>query len=122
MKKRCGVCGEQFRGRSDKKFCSAYCRSAYHNRIYAREDREMRRINNILRRNRRLLRNHLSPGQPRISLLQLVKKGFRPDYCTGIIPMDNERIYYRCYEIVYEVNELEQVVQLKLAVATAGTS
>jgi len=121
MKKRCFVCGESFRGRSDKKFCSAYCRSSYHNRIYAREDREMRRINNILRRNRRLLLSHLSDQRPSANLMRLVEQGFRTDYCTGYTLMDSGRVQYRCYEVCYEVNETEQTVVLSKAVALART-
>lgn len=120
MKKWCFVCGESFRGRSDKKFCSAYCRSTYHNRIYAREDREMRRINSILRRNRRLLLSHLSTQQARTSLIRLVEQGFKPDYCTGYLRMDNDRVQYRCYEVCYEVDEVAQTVELREMAKVAG--
>lgn len=121
MKKRCFVCGESFRGRSDKKFCSAYCRSSYHNRIYAREDREMRRINNILRRNRRLLLAHLSKQQPVADLLQLVEEGFRPDYCTGYTLTDTGQVQHRCYEVCYEIDDARQMILLSESGSLATT-
>lgn len=119
MKKRCIACGDSFRGRSDKKFCSAYCRSSYHNRIYAREAREMRRVNSILRHNRRLLLTHLSREEPVVDLFTLLQEGFCPEYCTGYIPLENGRGQFLCYEVCYEWDEVEQTIRLTQAAAAA---
>lgn len=113
MKRRCFVCGESFRGRSDKKFCSAYCRSAYHNRIYADEDRCLRRINNILRRNRRLLMAYASVDSGWISKQRLLDQGFLPAYCTGYVQHSDGTVRYLCYELIYQFEDNGRLVHIE---------
>ena len=55
MKRKCEECGDEFVGRADKKFCSDQCRSAFNNRLNKDATNFMRNINNILRKNRRIL-------------------------------------------------------------------
>ena len=51
----CKECGQKLSGRRDQKFCSDYCRNTFNNRLNEDSTNYMRRINNILRRNRRIL-------------------------------------------------------------------
>ncbi|MBN2521295.1 MAG: hypothetical protein JXB17_12355, partial [Bacteroidales bacterium] len=54
-KKLCTECGEPIHGRSDKKFCCDQCRNIFNNRLNSNLNNYMRNINNVLRKNRRIL-------------------------------------------------------------------
>lgn len=98
--KTCLLCGKTFRGRSDKKFCDDYCRSAYNNDQKAVVNNFMRNVNNALGRNRRILENCLGTGMKtaNISGEKLLQKGFRFKYHTHIYTAKNGNTYFYCYE------------------------
>ena len=54
-KKVCLDCGETIKGRSDKKFCNDICRNSYNNKLNSDTTNYVRNVNNILRKNRRVL-------------------------------------------------------------------
>ena len=54
-KRKCLECGDPFDGRQDKKFCSDQCRTTHFNKQNTDQNKFMRNINNILRKNRRIL-------------------------------------------------------------------
>ncbi|KKQ83435.1 MAG: hypothetical protein UT04_C0032G0014 [Candidatus Daviesbacteria bacterium GW2011_GWF2_38_7] len=56
-KKTCIECGETIVGRSDKKFCCDLCRNSYNNKQNSESTNLVRNINNILRKNRRILQS-----------------------------------------------------------------
>ena len=62
MEKSCLQCGDKISGRSDKKFCSDYCRNAFNNDQNRDVNNYVRNINNILRKNRRILAELNVPG------------------------------------------------------------
>ena len=71
----CRYCGEAISGRSDKKFCDDQCRSNFNSRMnYASP--EIRTVNSILRRNRRILDSLASLGNAQIDMSNLHEKGF----------------------------------------------
>ncbi len=45
MKNTCVECGEEIKGRADKKFCSDQCRSAFNNRLNSDATNFIRNIN-----------------------------------------------------------------------------
>ena len=55
MQKTCLECGEKIVGRVDKKFCSDYCRNAHHNNLNKDRKNLVRNVNNLLRKNYRIL-------------------------------------------------------------------
>jgi len=55
VNKYCLLCNEKLSGRIDKKFCSDYCRTQYHNVRNKLSADLIRKINTILKRNRRIL-------------------------------------------------------------------
>lgn len=55
MKGNCLECKAEFRGRTDKKFCSDPCRSAFHNRRNQKPNGVVRLVNRQLGRNYRIL-------------------------------------------------------------------
>lgn len=104
MKKRaCIECGESFNGRSDKKFCSDVCRNAYNNKLNSDSTNYVRNINNILRKNRRII-EELLPGETlTVSKQKLMDKGFNFRYFTHITTTKTNKRYFFCYEYGYLV-------------------
>jgi hypothetical protein len=99
----CLSCGEPLKGRSDKKFCDDYCRNAYHNNLNSDENNFVRNVNNILRRNRRILEQLIPQGQEtgNASKTKLLEKGFQFKYLTDILKTQKGKTYYFCYEYGY---------------------
>ncbi len=99
--KYCLLCKEKLEGRRDKKFCSDYCRTEYHNRRNRELAEPVRRINAILKSNRRILAE-LNPVRKTVVSRQILKaKGFNFRYFTSIYNTKNGNRYYMCYEYGY---------------------
>src|SRR5688572_19823179 len=81
--KTCVECGITLKGRADKKFCSDQCRSTYNNKLNSDETSYMRNVNNILRKNRRILLDLNPEGKNRVSREKLRTKGFDFNYFTS---------------------------------------
>jgi lysozyme family protein len=94
------------RGRIDKRFCDDYCRSAYNNQQY-QQNRGLgfvRRVNNVLRKNRRILEELVPAGaeMAKVPKSRLVKKGFNFNYLTCEQASGAEGVVYQfCYEYGY---------------------
>lgn len=101
MNTKCIECGDKIMGRSDKKFCTDQCRSAYNNRLNSDSNNIMRNINNTLRKNRRILLEANPEGKSKISREHLIKKGFKFDYITNLYQTKNGHTYYFCYDQGY---------------------
>ncbi len=97
----CIECGEKLVGRIDKKFCSDSCRIAYNNRLNSSDTSYMRSVNNILRRNRRILQALNPTGKTRISREKLLEKGFDFNYFTSQYKTRDGAIYHYCYDQGY---------------------
>ena len=101
MNKKCLDCGNMLTGRSDKKFCSDYCRSSFHNKRNSSENNYMRRITYVLRKNRRILLQLNPTGKVKIHRSALLIKGFDFNFITSLYRNKRGRIYYFCYEQGY---------------------
>lgn len=97
----CIECGSPFRGRVDKKFCSDLCRIAFNNRLNSDDIHYMRNVNNILRKNRRILIAMNPTGKNKVSHEKLKAKGFNFSYFTSIYKTREGSLYYYCYEQGY---------------------
>lgn len=97
-KKKCLECEEMFLGRSDKKFCSDSCRSSHNNRLNSDATNFVRNINNILRKNRRILEALNPNGKARIHKDKLMEEGFKFSYFTNQYVTKSGNIYHFCYE------------------------
>jgi hypothetical protein len=97
----CLECGEPFRGRIDKKFCSDTCRIAFNNRLNSDDTSYVRNINNILRRNRRILMSMNPTGKNKVSYEKLRSRGFDFNYFTSTYKTREGAQYYYCYEHGY---------------------
>lgn len=101
MEKQCLECGEPIKGRIDKKFCSDLCRNSFNNRNNSDLNNTIRNINNILRRNRRILEDLTPEGKSKVTRDKLILKGFNFNYFTNIYQTKNGNQYFFCYEYGY---------------------
>jgi len=100
-KKYCKECAEEIHGRKDKQYCSDYCRATNHNNRYEDQYTLIRRINKIIRRNRKILFSLNPQGVTTISKLQLIEAGFQFEYHTNISHTSSGKTYYFCYDQGY---------------------
>lgn len=101
MERTCLECGARLAGRSDKKFCADQCRTSYNNRLNAETNKSIRNINNILKRNRRILAALRREGMTMVPGGRLREAGFDFAYFTGIRRLGRRKTCYFCYEEGY---------------------
>lgn len=97
----CLECGDKLKGRKDQKFCSDYCRNVYNNRLNEDASNYVRRINNILRKNRRILDKLNPEGKKTVDAITLAEEGFNFHYFTNTYETKKGTVYYFCYEQGY---------------------
>jgi hypothetical protein len=97
----CTECGIGFTGRSDKKFCSDQCRTAFNNRLRSVENDYIKGVNNILRKNRRILFDLNPSGKVKISREKMQVRGFDFNYFTSTYTTKEGALYYYCYDYGY---------------------
>ena len=112
-KKVCLDCGETIKGRSDKKFCNDICRNSYNNKLNSDTTNYVRNVNNILRKNRRLLEENLKGDTTTMSKQKLTDKGFNFKYYTNQMVTKTNHVYNYCYEYGYMLIEKELVLIVK---------
>lgn len=101
MSKQCPECGEQIKGRADKKFCSDLCRNAYNNKLNSDTNNYVRNVNNILRKNRRILQELIPEQTAKATKTKLLHKGFNFQYYTNDYTTKKGATYFFCYEYGY---------------------
>lgn len=98
----CPECGDKIIGRSDKKFCSDQCRNTFNNKLNSDVSNTVRNINNILRKNRRILQSLTKQsGKTMVSKDILLSKGFNFTYHTHTYITKKGVNYHFCYEHGY---------------------
>lgn len=112
--KTCLDCGDTIKGRSDKKFCNDQCRNNYNNKLNTDASSQVRSINAVLRKNRRIL-EELIPveGKGVVAKKKLTDKGFNPDYHTHTYITQKGDTYKFCYEYGYLSLEAEKWMLVK---------
>lgn len=103
--RKCLECSDTLRGRADQKFCSDACRNSYNNRNHSDVTSLMRNVNNILRKNRKILLNCTEAKKTKISRDNLIQKGFNFTYFTHIYTTKKGSSYYFCYDYGYLILE-----------------
>lgn len=102
MEKRlCPECETPLLGRADKKFCSDQCRNNWHNRQNRDDTLVVRNINNILRRNRRILQDLNVKDKTPVKRKKMADKGFDWRYVTEQFSTKSGRTYSFCYDMGY---------------------
>lgn len=101
MENICLECGTRLMGRIDKKFCNDQCRNNFHNKEKRFGSEHMRRVNAILRKNRKILMEFNPTGKSKVKGRELSDKGFNFKYFTNIYTTKEKRKYYFVYEHGY---------------------
>ena len=101
--KLCLCCEKPLKGRSDKKFCDDYCRSNYNHKLNIDANPLIRKINNTLKKNRRILQelNSRDGVTTKVSRQKLIDKAFHFKYYTHTYTNKKGTLYYFCYEYGY---------------------
>lgn len=100
--RKCLECGTPIQGRRDKKFCDDQCRNDFNNRLLSETSEEFKAINQILRKNRKILEVMISPeGKSKIAGKSLAEKGFNFTYITHLYTTKSGSTYRYCYEYGY---------------------
>ncbi len=98
MERKCRNCESRLFGRADQKFCSDQCRSDYNNRLNGKDNNLIRRIDGILRKNRRIMESLNPNGKIKVHRSKLIEMGFDFNYYTNIFKTRNGNTYYFCYD------------------------
>ena len=97
----CLECNQALNGRKDQKFCADYCRNVFNNRLNEDATNEMRKINRILRKNRKILEGLNPNGTASVSVYSLSEQGFNFHYHTNVFKTQKGTCYYFCYDQGY---------------------
>ena len=101
MEKSCPECGEKIIGRTDKRFCSDYCRNAHHNKANKDSSQLIRNTNNLLRKNYRILEELNPNDKTSVSRTKLLAKGFNFEFFTSIYTTKTGKQYFFVYDQGY---------------------
>jgi len=102
--KACLACRKTIKGRTDKKFCDDFCRNNYNNHLKSSDNNYVRNINNVLRKNRRIIATLLEgvkEGNVKAPKDRLTVYGFVFKYYTHTYKNQKGGIYYFCYDYGY---------------------
>jgi hypothetical protein len=112
--KTCLECNKTLKGRVDKKFCDDLCRNSYNNKLNSDTNAYVRNINNLLRRNRRVLEEVLaSEEMVKVQKTKLIEKAFSFKYFTHTYTNKKGNIYFFCYEYGYLLLEGDLLLVVK---------
>jgi len=101
QKTTCLECGEPLKGRSDKKFCSDYCRNAYNNNVNKDSKNLIRNTNNRLRKNYKILTELNTTGKIKVTRSKLIQNNFDFNFFTSIYTTKTGNTYFYCYDQGY---------------------
>jgi predicted nucleic acid-binding Zn ribbon protein len=102
-KKQCIQCGNEFRGRADKKYCSVDCKNIYNYNKRKETQSVTEQIDKILHRNREILSTVMGPKRKRIHIarLELERMGFNFNYITGYYINSAKKTYHYVYDFAW---------------------
>lgn len=111
----CLSCNKPLRGRTDKKFCDDYCRNSYHNHLKADTNNLVRKINNGLTKNRRILQSLMPDGDEmvKVSKNKLLENGFQFKFHTHMHVNPKGSHYVYCYDYGYLTLDTENLLIVK---------
>jgi DNA-directed RNA polymerase subunit M/transcription elongation factor TFIIS len=99
--KNCPECGNIILGRQDKKYCSDLCRNNHNNKLKAQSNNLIRNINNILKRNRRILNELCKEEKAKTVRKTLMDKNFDFNQITHIRTTQKGSTYRFVYDLGY---------------------
>lgn len=97
--KTCMYCNNEIIGRTDKKYCDQFCKSAFH---YRKSQIELpsffSKVDKQLRLNRKLLKQFNKGGKSTVRTGELIKLGFDPNFFTHYWKTSKADVYLFVYE------------------------
>jgi len=111
----CQYCDKQLRGRRDKKFCDTECRASYHNSNRAAHEKEIIKIQSILRNNRRIFKTLSPEGKTTVRKELIDNMGYQYQYFTSIFK-SKKNIYYLVFDYGFGPiiqNNIQKVLIIK---------
>lgn len=109
--RKCLYCNELIKGRSDKKFCTTDCKSAYHNQRTNAKENYIKQINSQLRKNRSALKKACPWGKATVRKDFLKQLGMDFKYLTHTWRTEQNNLYYFCYDYGYmQIKDTEKVL------------
>jgi hypothetical protein len=113
--KQCLSCGKTLKGRIDKKFCDDYCRTQYNNQIKQEDTAVIKKVNAVLRSNRRILERQIPAGEEmgKCPRQKLVDAGYNFQYLTHQYINKKGNVYFFCYEYGFLLLEGDWVLVVK---------
>ncbi len=109
---KCRECMKPLKGRSDKKFCDDYCRSNYNNRINVEKLPFIKKINQVLKKNRKVLQQLSNSGTIKVKRIDLITSGFDFSYFTHM-EKKRKHTYTFCYDHGYAMIDSENFLVIK---------
>ena len=95
----CLKCGKKLKGRSDKKFCDEYCKSAYHYQRGLEGDLKFYNdVLRVLRHNRKILKLYNRAGKATVRSKLLLEQGFNPKFFTHYWKNQKGDVYLFVFE------------------------
>ena len=101
QRRQCTTCREEIHGRSDKRFCSDYCRALHYNQVDADASLLMRRVNYQIRKNRRILARFNPKGKTKVARANLLEAGLNFQYHTHTRTTRSGQVFRFCYDQGY---------------------
>jgi len=95
---KCPHCNTEIVGRSDKKYCSVYCKSAHQYQNRKTKEELYYTIDKKLKTNRKLLKAYNKSGMSKVRKQKLISEGFDPNYFTHYWKNKKGQVYLFCYE------------------------
>ncbi len=91
------------KGRSDKKFCSAKCKSIYHHKLRNDNNKVITQTDRILHRNRSILLELLGTNKNQIQVPQtrLDQTNFKKQFMTGYYHNAQGKRYHIIYDFAW---------------------
>lgn len=104
--KTCPTCGDIIKGRKDKIYCSANCKSAaqYESRLV--KEKFFLDVDKQLKTNRKILKRHNQAGFSTLRREKLMEEGFNPRFFTHYWKNQKGQVYLFCYDFGFL--EIEQ--------------
>lgn len=97
--KTCASCGKMIEGRSDKKFCDPYCKSAYHYKKSIEQSPNFyKKVDRQLKTNRKILKHYNRAGKSTVRAYTVLNAGFNPKFFTHYWKNKQGDVYLFVYE------------------------
>lgn len=110
--KECINCKKKFCGRSDKKYCSDYCRTSYNNHLYRVRRAEILKVQKILLKNHEILKRLYLHKRIKMSENELLSLGFNENYFTALpqgFPLKRGEIIMQCFDFIVHIDKKHNV-------------